>query len=353
MKFKRRKIVHICTFEKFINDFILFNENHCKDYHHEYFILGFHEKREKYSLPSVPNLCVLPLKKSAQLSFFGNLNKRCKRADRVVIHGLFNSRLLLFLFLNLKIVKKSYWMMWGADLYARHISTVRGRILDFLRRTIIKNLEGAVTYLEGDYEYAKKRWGLKGTYNECILYPSNVFKSTFPQTKNRESGKNILIGNSADPTNNHVEAFEMVVGATTKDDSVYLPLSYGDEHYREKIISKSKKYFGQRVIPIVDFIPLNDYLKFLSRIDIAVFNHRRQQAMGVTIGLLGHGKTVYLRTDVSQWDFFKKIGVIACDINDFKKVLLDEPVRLKNQFRIKEYFSEENYIKQLRRLYTL
>lgn len=42
--------------------------------------------------------------------------------------------------------------------------------------------------------------------------------------------------------------------------------------------------------PIVDFMDFNEYINFLSTIDIAIFNHKRQQGMGNIITLLGMGK---------------------------------------------------------------
>ena len=43
-------------------------------------------------------------------------------------------------------------------------------------------------------------------------------------------------------------------------------------------------------------MPFNQYLEFLGKIDIAIFNHRRQQGFGNAITLLGLGKKVYLNS---------------------------------------------------------
>ena len=42
-------------------------------------------------------------------------------------------------------------------------------------------------------------------------------------------------------------------------------------------------------------LPLSDYLKILGKIDIAIFNHERQQAVGNITSLLGLGKKVYIK----------------------------------------------------------
>lgn len=51
------------------------------------------------------------------------------------------------------------------------------------------------------------------------------------------SGENILVGNSATPTNNHIEIFRILSRLRLPESSkIVVPLSYGDVHYREKIV---------------------------------------------------------------------------------------------------------------------
>jgi hypothetical protein len=51
-----------------------------------------------------------------------------------------------------------------------------------------------------------------------------------------------------------------------------------------------------------------EYTAYLSDIDLAIFNHKRQQAMGNIIGLLSLGKKVFIRSDISPWPYFKGKG---------------------------------------------
>jgi hypothetical protein len=85
----------------------------------------------------------------------------------------------------------------------------------------------------------------------------------------------------------------------------------------------------------------------LGDIDISIFAHKRQQAMGNIITLLGLGKKIYIRTDITSWQFFKDIGARLFDYNKLELDSLDKITKKENIDKIKSYFSEENYLKQL------
>lgn len=52
-------------------------------------------------------------------------------------------------------------------------------------------------------------------------------------------------------------------------------------------------------------MPFEEYLGLLAKIDIAILNHKRQQAMGNITTLLGLGKKYILgdRDDITSWKF--------------------------------------------------
>ena len=128
-----------------------------------------------------------------------------------------------------------------------------------------------------------------------------------------------------------------------------MPLSYGDKKHAQAVIQQGQQWFGDKFKPLTEFMPFDEYLTLLGTIDIAIFNHKRQQAMGNTITLLGLGKTVYIRNDVSQWRFFKNKNIVVGDVQKLSN--LDALNIENNQEKVKEYFSKEKLIEQLERLY--
>jgi len=163
----------------------------------------------------------------------------------------------------------------------------------------------------------------------------------------KSSTINIQIGNSADPSNEHFEMLEILEKYRDEDIKIFAPLSYGPKDYAYKVKDEGEKIFGDKFVAMLDFMPFEEYLTFLGEIDIAIFNHKRQQAMGNTISLLGLGKKVYMRNGVSQWGFFDKINVKVYDISDIELVLIRSEVARSNYESVLKYFSQETLRKQL------
>jgi dTDP-N-acetylfucosamine:lipid II N-acetylfucosaminyltransferase len=214
-------------------------------------------------------------------------------------------------------------------------------------------LHGLITYIKGDYELAQKWYGATGTYYECFMYPSNLYKEYDIKPRAHDT-INIQVGNSADPTNNHIEVFEKLAIYKHKNIKVYVPLSYGgNPEYAQKIISVGNDMFGDKFIAMTDFMSFDNYLDFLADIDIAVFNHNRQQAMGNAITLLGLGKKVYIRNDVTPWEMFEERGIKVLDVANIELSELDQATKQQNMEKVKEQFSKKYLIKQLETVFQV
>lgn len=337
-----QKILHIMHLDKFISPFIDFMEKNFDGIdNHTFTIVGVD--------------CRYPVRSRSNTFFFPELGKvsvelklvmEMHKAEKIILHGLFNPKLLRLLAIQPWLLEKCYWVIWGGDLYdyKSQDRSLRRYKLDFLFGRIIRRVGHFVTYIEGDFELAKK-WGATGQHHECLMYPSNLYKE---YTCAPKSGTelNVLVGNSATSTNNHMEIFEKISASKNKDVMIYCPLSYGEQHYAEVVARKGYELFGSRFVPLMDFMPFENYLELLGKIDIAVFAHRRQQAMGNTITLLGLGKKVFMRNDVTPWQVFKRLGVGVFDLDQFDLNPLDDIEAKHNRKIIAEYFSEKKLIEQ-------
>jgi hypothetical protein len=110
--------------------------------------------------------------------------------------------------------------------------------------------------------------------------------------------------------------------------------------------------FGDRFCPLREFMPYDDYLEFLSTIDIAIFAHDRQQAMGNTITLLGMGKKVFIRKGISQWRLFNKLGVKVFNIENLSVEHFRKDWIESNMIKVSKYFSDKNLKEQLSLLFN-
>lgn len=123
----------------------------------------------------------------------------------------------------------------------------------------------------------------------------------------RVSGNNILLGNSASATNNHLEAFELLKNHNLKGRRIFTPLSYGNRRYAKAIESYGKKIFPNNFTALTSFLPLEEYNKILSRCGIVIMNHYRPQAMGNIIAQLFMGGKVFLN-NTDSYQYFKHLG---------------------------------------------
>ncbi len=131
------------------------------------------------------------------------------------------------------------------------------------------------------------------------------------------SGDNILLGNSASATNNHLEAFDLLSEYQLGDRKIVAPLSYGCPRYAKEIESEGRKQFGDRFIPLTSFLPIDEYNQCMSSCGIVIMNHYRPQAVGNIIAALYMGSKVFLN-DTSIYQYFTDLG---CHIYSIKKDL--------------------------------
>jgi len=346
-------ILHVAGLDKFIPPFVELVKQEFNAEQHKFWLLG---SQKDYPVQQDDSVYVVREGINGRLLGYFELLKELHRARKVILHGLFNINVIRILVFCPWLLPKCHWVMWGGDLYRykEPKTTVSSRINEAFRRFVIRRVGSLVTYVKGDVELARKWYKAKGTHHECIMYLSNVVDPKMTVESGPVSdhdGLKILLGNSADPSNNHIEALERLLPFKDQPLKIYAPLSYGDQNHAKKVISQGKAWFGDKFVPMTDFMPFEQYLGFLKSLDIAIFNHQRQQAMGNTITLLGMGKTVFMRSDVSQWELFNNEGITILDVERSDLKLLDAESVDHNIEVVKKKFSRDKLIEQYARIF--
>ncbi|ROQ22538.1 TDP-N-acetylfucosamine:lipid II N-acetylfucosaminyltransferase [Gallaecimonas pentaromativorans] len=343
-------ILHIAPSEKFIPSFIELVDKEFDIGKHHFWLSGNHDDYKHRSREQVY------LAKSSvlgKLKGLLNLLIKSNAADKIILHGIFDTSVLVFLFCNPRFYKKCYWVIWGGDLYAYNYrnSSLKWYVKEIFRKRVIKKIGNLVTYIEGDAELAKKWYGAEGHIHQCLMYESNVYHE-FHIKEKKEKSINIQVGNSADPANNHFEVFDDIIKFRSANVKIFVPLSYGDKKYADMVIKKGYELFGENFFPLTTFMSFQDYIQFLGDIDIAIFSHRRQQAMGNTISLLGLGKKVFIRDDVPQYKLFIDMGVSVSSVKNLEIVPLAIDVREKNKLIIASFFSRDKLVSQWKEIFN-
>lgn len=342
-------IFHVCTLDKFIEPFYAFGKENFADFNfnHQFYI---YENGRKYAIPAGNNVFLAG--DVGRLTRHIWLIKQMNCAEKIILHGLFDCRILELLSLQPWLLRKCFWVIWGSDLYTHVLSerTLGWWRFEILRRIVIRHIGHFITHIRGDYELAQKWYGAKGVWHECFMYPSNLYQEP-PAENTPHEGINILLGNSADPSNNHIDALEKLRPYAIQNIKIFCPLSYGDAEYAKQVADYGKSIFGDKFNPLLEFMKFDDYKKLLARIDIAIFNHKRQQGMGNTTTLLGLGKKVFMRDDVTPYSMFEKIGIKVFPISDFNLSLIGEDTSLSNKNAVMRYFSKSQLKEQWAAIY--
>lgn len=239
------------------------------------------------------------------------------------------------------------WSGWGRDYYDLNISSPYEIYESKTRHLLQKNykyykLSAVKAALKGIYRQVLMSHGLSRVdifsspipsdfqvAKNNIIFPFNPIYSqinygdaetTFQSVDHCIDKYNIIVGNSATPENNHIEIFDILKDANISDRSIIVPLSYGDQRYREMVIKIGESYFGNKFVPLTSFLPIAEYKKIISSCCAMILNQRRQQALGNIGAMLYSGGAVYLNEKSPVVPFLKNLGVNFRVTNDIIKL---------------------------------
>lgn len=353
------KYIHLFTIDehnKFANNFIEFIQLNFNSNDHAYILLS---KSSNFTLESnlYKNIFVL----QPNIYNMIKINRLFSKSEKIFIHNLLTSKYIyLNFFINSSYLKKTYWCIWGGDLYRYELraKSIKSVIFDFFRKHIINKVRGLITQLHGDYELAQKWYGARGKYYYSFMYPSNLYKEyDLMKVEKDPEKKYIQVGNSACETNEHIEVFEKLSKYKDEHIEVICPLSYsGKKEYIKQVVESGYKTFGkEKFTPITDFMPFDKYLELLAKVDIAIFNHKRQRGLGNITTLLGLGKKVYLREEITTWQFCKDHALKVYSANGnfddlFEK--MDKKIMQENVQNMKIKFSEKKLVEDWNKIFN-
>ena len=341
------RIVHICVPEKFIPPFVRFVAKHFDIREHSFLLGG---RKSKQSAHPLPPESVIPYD-----GYFNKLHnmRRLYLAEKIILHGLYESQTLYLLALQPWLLRKCYWIIWGADLhqFEQPRTRLKSKFKEWIRARVILRLGHIVTYISGEHELARRWYSTRALFHDCLCYESNTIVPRAPAHKESQQ-ITIQLGNSAYPRNNHVDAIDRIARFAENDIRVFAPLSYGPPAEAQRVAAYGKERLGDKFTPVVDFVPLERYLEQLDSVDIGVFNQIHQQAMGNMITLLGMGKTLYIRPNTSPWNLFTDLGIKVFAVEEFSLQRLTQPDKQRNIDIVAKHFSTQRLVAQYEAIFN-
>lgn len=307
------------------------------------------------------NIKILYIDNAFKLVFI--LLPKIVRYRNVHFHYLPTNISVIFWFFTLVFVKKMEWFLWGADIYSviNRPVNLYSRFISFFRRRLVRKINVIACPVDGDYEAVIKTYETKADYRHIIYPIPGVFaylEESAKKTGTPGKTKKILIGNSATPTNQHIEVLENLSHLREEDIEIICPL-IGEEEYGKMVKEYGMKVFGEKFKSFTCFLSLEEYMKMLADVDVAIMNHNRQQGLGNILPLLYYGKKVYMKDSISSFRYLKNLGVQVYNVNDIKEkdcsglVHMDDTVRKRNHLIIKEELSLQNYLKLWKDIFLL
>ncbi|HPC35223.1 MAG TPA: TDP-N-acetylfucosamine:lipid II N-acetylfucosaminyltransferase [Candidatus Marinimicrobia bacterium] len=346
--------VHIFTKENLYNyQFINFLFKHFDVREHFFIYRAPHNKQYKYS-PSFQTNNILYV--DSKYKYIVKLIPLLLRARVIYIHFLPIGITPIIWLIFPSLIPKTSWILWGDDLYwvETRKKGFKANLYESIRRRVIAKLPRIIAFMEGDYRIAKSRYNTKAIYQNAVYPLPTDFEYLENIRYNNSIYKEITIqvGNSGDPSNDHIGVFEHLKRFSDHHFKIFCPLSYGGtKDYINSVIRYGKDAFGDRFFPLIDIIQPEEYSKLLLKINVAIFSSPRQQGLGNILALLFLGKKVYIRRETTPYEYFRKINVVGFPYSDlenisFKELIHFTPEIAENNHKIiKELFSEENYIR--------
>jgi 4-alpha-L-fucosyltransferase (Fuc4NAc transferase). len=320
------KYVHVIINNAYTAPYIdLITRNFKAEDHVFYVIRGWSE--EKVKIPVQNN--VHPINNRKNLKNGWKLIKDMNASKKIFLHGLFSPYLLLTYVLQPWLLKRSNWIIWGGDLhhyqYLVSINNVKlkDRIEEYLKKKCIQRFSEITTIIRGDYELAKKWYGAKGLYKRA-MYSSAIqveeidkIISTTPPDADKGTLA-IQMGNSAAPENNHFQILDLLKDYRDQNIKIYALLSYGDGEYADKITAYGRSIFGDKFIAVRDYMEFKDFVRFMNKMDLIVFNHQRQQALGNLLLAAYLKKKIYINPESTLWELFR--NEFNIDVQDTQRI---------------------------------
>ena len=202
----------------------------------------------------------------------------------------------------------------------------------FFEDSALKRINSFSPVIKEDYELVK-RTGILKVIPDYVAWNYGSLEENLVQNfiGQRVTGNSILIGNSATFTNNHLEAFDILskcINFLAEDQKIIVPLSYGDEYYREEVLHAGKACFSDKFIALKNFISIDEYVTLLKQCGYAIMNHKRQQAVGNIVIMIYLGARVFLQEDNPVFKFFKKENAFVNSMEDLalKPILARTPL---------------------------
>jgi len=204
------------------------------------------------------------------------------------------------------------WRTWGGNVQFKytegeHIKNLSKRILAPIRKHTLQNVHAFGIANSVDNIDIRKIFGDVNTfqlnYTSCDV---DRLREKVKHVAHKGSIINIMVGHNGRSVDNHICVLESLRKFQKEDIMIHLIFSYGNSKYMDTVEEYVHCYWPEKVIIHKKFMKLEDYVIFLSKIDIAIFDGTVSYALGNIEWLIEMEKTIVLNFNgvIKNWKNF-------------------------------------------------
>lgn len=342
----KKPILHITHDDKFI-DFMIDTWNEISDFENVYIV---YTKGEAKSLKHVkhPSVKHAPIFSKELDSLIGSTsNYGC-----IFVH--YTSPLIAKWFNNQKFLPPIYIVFWGAEFFGipqlkKHdllpmtkntLNKINPNQLRSLlsignfrknrrekkawRETTIEKIKllrkakYICHWIPDDIQYLKQNLHFDAIHVDFIYGTLSSILADQYELPFEEYGSNILIGNSASETNNHIDIFYTLKDKVEPIEKIYVPLSYSinSKEYVKTVIDYGYQCFGDKFHPLTEFLTRDEYNSILRSCGFIFMNHLRSQGGAVNRTVLYQGKKLFMNSQSNMFQFYSSKGLSVFTIDE-------------------------------------
>lgn len=219
----------------------------------------------------------------------------------------------------------------------------------YFKTFVKKHLSTFRFWNEGDFQLFEKAFETNARF-EFFQYGAYLqsdidFVTQLLHADSDKESLDILVNHSGTRSGNHLDILRRLQRSNTvSNPHLHAILSYGDNDHIEKVSASGTAEFGRNWQGYTEFMPRLDYYKLLSKMDIAIFGHRRQEAGNSLFISMLLGTKIFIHNDSVLLPYLKQHGFHFYTLADIGSSGWTNPLskeqREKNKIGALAYFDQ-------------